>query len=480
MQTQLVVVGAGLAGLTAAARAAELGLRVVLVEAGTGEHYPCNSRFSGGILHAAYQDITLPPAELMQRMERAGLCDPVQAHAIADDAGRAFTWLRAQGARVAHFPHLKRGAWVLAPPRPMVTGLLDGGAWLGRGPDLTLRNLRAAATRRGCLFLEGTRGLELVMQDGRCSGLLAQGPQGPLRIDAPAVVLADGGFSGNHELFRRHIGPAPDKVLQRGAGTGRGDALRMGLAIGAATSALDRFYGHLLSVDALHNDRLWPYPQIDALAAAGLLVDGAGRRFLDEGLGGIYASNVLAGLPQPDGATVILDAAIWKALGRIGLVAPDPLLKKHGGTVFEAPDIRSLARLAKLDERALAQTVGDYNAALQASALHLLRPPRSSAKAAALPILQPPFMAIPVCAGITNTMGGLRVDAHGCVLDTRQQPIAGVYAAGAATGGLEGGPTVHYIGGLMKALVFGIRAAEHAARHSAATASNSQKETQPC
>jgi fumarate reductase flavoprotein subunit len=450
------------------------------MEAGTGEHYPCNSRFSGGILHAAYQDIMLPPGELMERMECSGLSDRPQAQAIADDAARAFMWLRAHGAKVAHFPHLKRGAWVLAPPRPMVTGLLGGAAWLGRGPDLALRSLRAAATRRDCLFLEGTRGQDILMEDGRCSGILALGPQGRLRIDAPAVVLADGGFSGNPELFRKHIGPAPEKVVQRGAGTGRGDALRMGLAIGAGTSALDRFYGHLLSVDALSNDRLWPYPQIDALAGAGLMVDRGGRRFLDEGLGGIHASNVLASLPEPDGATVILDSAIWKGLGRIGLVAPDPLLKKHGGTVFEAADIPTLARMAKLDEYTLAQTVDGYNAALRASAPHRLQPPRSVAKAAALPIARPPFMAIPVCSGITNTMGGLQVDAHGRVLDTQQHPIPGIYAAGAATGGLEGGPTVHYVGGLMKALVFGIRAAEHAAQRLSTIASRSQKETHPC
>ena len=120
MQADLVVMGGGLAGLTAATRAAELGLRVVLTEAGTGPHYPCNSRFAGGILHAAYQDIRLPADQLLQRMAKSGFCDPVQARAIAETAGRAFDWIRAHGARVAHFPQLRRGPWVLSPPRPMV------------------------------------------------------------------------------------------------------------------------------------------------------------------------------------------------------------------------------------------------------------------------------------------------------------------------------------------------------------------------
>lgn len=463
MDADLAVVGGGLAGLTAAARATELGLRVVLVEAGTGEHYPCNSRFSGGILHAAYQDITLPAAELMRRMEQSGVCDRVQAQAIADDAGRAFGWLRAHGVLVAHFPHLQRGAWALAPPRPMVTGFLEGGSWLGRGPDLALRRLRAGATQRGCVFLEGTRAEEIRREGDRVSGIVARDAHGAVRINAPHVLLADGGFSGDADLFRRHIGPAPERLVQRGAGTGRGDALRMALALGARTSPLDRFYGHLLSVDALRNGRLWPYPQIDALAAAGVMVDHAGRRFLDEGLGGIHASNALAALDEPDTTTVIIDTSIWNGLGRVGLVAPNPLLKVHGGTVHEARDLGALARAARLPEEALVQTVGEYNAALMESRLHDLRPARSTAKAAALPIVTAPFMAIPVCSGITNTMGGPQVDAQARVLDRENNPIAGLYAAGAATGGLEGGPQVHYVGGLMKALVLGLRAAEHAA-----------------
>jgi fumarate reductase flavoprotein subunit len=56
-------------------------------------------------------------------------------------------------------------------------------------------------------------------------------------------------------------------------------------------------------------------------------------------------------------------------------------------------------------------------------------------------------------------MGGLAVDQDGAVLDRNDKPIAGLYAAGGATGGLEGGASIGYVGGLIKA-VFGLRAAE--------------------
>ena len=79
-------------------------------------------------------------------------------------------------------------------------------------------------------------------------------------------------------------------------------------------------------------------------------------------------------------------------------------------------------------------------------------------------IIKPPFMAIPVCPGITYTMGGIATDRYSRVLDENNIPIPGLLAAGAATGGLEGGSRVAYIGGLMKSGVFGLIAAEQAAK----------------
>ena len=76
----------------------------------------------------------------------------------------------------------------------------------------------------------------------------------------------------------------------------------------------------------------------------------------------------------------------------------------------------------------------------------------------------PPFFAIPICAGITNTIGGIAIDGHGRVKRPDGSVIAGLYAAGGATGGLEGGGALGYVGGLIKACVFGLRVAEDAAR----------------
>jgi fumarate reductase flavoprotein subunit len=78
-------------------------------------------------------------------------------------------------------------------------------------------------------------------------------------------------------------------------------------------------------------------------------------------------------------------------------------------------------------------------------------------------IQAPPFRAAPVVAGITYTMGGVSIDGNARVLSIDDTPIEGFYAAGATTGGLEGGSGVGYVGGLSKSAVTGLLAAEHAA-----------------
>jgi fumarate reductase flavoprotein subunit len=74
----------------------------------------------------------------------------------------------------------------------------------------------------------------------------------------------------------------------------------------------------------------------------------------------------------------------------------------------------------------------------------------------------PPFRGIPVVAGVTFTLGGLRVDGSARVVDPSGAPIAGLYAAGGTMGGLHGGPRVGYAGGLLEAAVFGLLAGAHA------------------
>jgi fumarate reductase flavoprotein subunit len=461
LKRDLVVMGAGLAGLTAAVRARQLGLSVLVLDQGQGDRYLCNSRYSGGILHLAFQDIADDPASLQAAMSDAtnGFIVPELAELLARQALRSVHWLRDQGVRFIRNPQVSWQHWVLAPPRA-ITGGLD---WEGRGPDLALRTLLARLRDLGGEIQLDTRVEAALVRDGRCVGLRAVQSGRAVEFEAGAVLIADGGFQANLDLMKAHIAPQPSGVLQRGSGMSRGDGLRLAQEMGAATVGMEAFYGHLLVQEAFANPKLWPYPQVDEIACAGVVVDRNGARVADEGLGGVYLANQIAHRPDPLDCHVIFDATIWDVQGRQSRIPANPHLLRGGATLIEAPTLAALAERIGVSTQGLERTVADHNQAVAHASCAQLDPPRTVRKHAPSQIARAPFHAFPICAGITHTAGGLKIDALTRVLDQGGKPIAGLHAAGAAAGGIEGGPQAGYVGGLMKALVLGVVAAERVA-----------------
>ncbi len=469
LETDVAVVGAGIAGLTAANRAAQLGARVLVLEAGAEEHYACNSRIAAGVLNVAHTDPHSDPALLRNAiaLDTDGYATPALAEALATTVGRVMGWLRQEGARMVEVPIHGISRWMLAPPRSLSAGL----DWRGRGPDVLLRTLAGNLERRGGTLLLGARALELRIKRKTCTGVTVRQGEQTFGVTARSVVLADGGFQANAQLVQRFISTRPDCLTQRSAGTGRGDALIMAEAAGARLTDAGSFYGHLLARDSLANPGLWPYPTLDTLVGGAIMVDRRGRRFLDEGLGGIALSNALARSEDPLAATAIFDQAIWDGAGRAELVPPNPQLVAAGGTLLQAPDLAALAAAIAVPADNLQDTVARYNRAVLAGAGAALAPARTSGRmfgqsrgspkrVAPLPIAQPPFYAIPVVAGISYTMGGIEIDAQARVIARGGAPFPGLLGAGACTGGIEGGPLGGYVGGFLKAATLGLIAAE--------------------
>jgi fumarate reductase flavoprotein subunit len=463
-QNDVVIVGGGIAGLIAGRRAAQQGLRVAVLERGGDEHYACNS---GGIMHIAFHNIKESAAVLLSVIEAAtrGHAKPDLAYAFAENAGRVVDWLREEGIQFVSVGNSAYQQWTFAPPRPITPGL----DWKGRGADVMMHTLEENLKKSGGALLRETAADALIVDGGRITGVEVQHGGKTQRIGARAVVIADGGFQGNLELVRENISPQPSRIMQRGAATGVGDGLRMARAAGAATSELAPFYGHLLSRDAFKNDKVWPYPQCDELGVAGIVIDHRGERFVDEGRGGVYVANAIAHLDDPLSSCAIFDERVWQGPGKNARIPANPLLVNAGATVHSAPTLAALAALIGVSAEKLERTVREYNDAHAAGTLAKLEPARSSAPIPGnapiptLPIKEPPYYAVPLCAGITFTTGGIAIDAHARVLGASGEPIAGLYAAGSCTGGLEGGPGAHYLGGLMKAAAFGLIAAEHIA-----------------
>ena len=450
----VVVVGGGLAGLACANRCAEQGLKVALLERGAEQRYHCNSRYSMGFVNCAFEYILGDPAALRHAIDSQthNYADPELAHAFASNGGAAVRWLETQGVR------LIKGGWqgaqrvMLAPPVPNRMGL----NWPGRGGDTMVFRLGAKLLERGASLMRGVAARELMVENARCTGVVATRGEETLRISARAVLLADGGFQANLDLLKKFISARPERLLQRNAKTGKGDALLMAEAIGARLRGTERFYGHVQSLDALTNPALWPYPVVDHPMCAGITVNASGKRFANEGLGGVFMANAIAAQDDPRGAVGVFDQRIWETAGKNGARPANSLLEKGRATLHRSDTLQGLAERAGLPAEALAATVSAHNIAVESGKFDALDPPRSDNPAnRAQAIMVAPFYAVPVCAGITYTMGGVAIDGQCRVQHRDGGVIEALYAAGSTTGGHEGGPVAGYTGGLGKAATFG-------------------------
>jgi fumarate reductase flavoprotein subunit len=441
---------------------------VVVLERSPDPDYLCNSRLTGGAFHVCLSDIQSDGHELEAKINTAtaGATHPELARAIAADARRAVRWLQHHGVRFIKGGSEPHHNFVLSPPSLQRVGA----DWRGRGGDVLLRTLGALLKKSGGELLRGHRALELFVADARCTGVKGQMETGSFEVLARCTVIADGGFQCDPDLLRESISPMPDRVLQRNARSGLGDGLRMARAVGAKLSSMVGFYGHVMHRDAMTNDRLWPLPWMDNIATSAVVVAQDGKRFADEGRGGVFLANKIAALDDPLSATVIFDQQHWDGVGKSRFFPPNPHMERLGGRIVRAPTVEGLEKVMDLPVSTLVETVSLYNNAVNAGAVELLSPPRSAGTYKPTPISTAPFYGIPVCAGVTYTMGGLAIDEWSRALKQDGTPFEGLYAVGGSSGGLEGGESVGYVGGLAKAATTGLRAGEHILRTLGATA----------
>jgi len=255
VQHDVIVVGAGIAGLVAANRAAQLGKRVVVLEKSKDERYLCNSRYTYGTFHINFTDVGADEDVLFGKIEACseGFARKDLARAVAKDGRRLMQWLKSEGIDLVDLGGYQTN--VLAPPWREGFGL----NWRGYAGDVALARLEENLRQRQGRILRGMRACALKLVAGAIE-IETDAAAGAARFSAPAVVIADGGFQASFDMIRAHICAAPEKLLARNGGSATGDGLRMAQAVGAASTGLDRFYGHLHSRDAMRSSRLWPRP----------------------------------------------------------------------------------------------------------------------------------------------------------------------------------------------------------------------------
>jgi fumarate reductase flavoprotein subunit len=428
----IIIAGGGLAGLTAALRATELGAQVTLLEKGTGP--------GGSFLYSSGYIWSYVDLPTFRREAPGG--DAALQRLILERLGSDLAWLEgAGGVLLASETGNPLTFGARFDPECTVSALVDRLEATG-GEMLTFTALET--------LLENTA--------GRVTGVRVSSSGETHAADA--VILASGGFAGDPEMVGRHIIGGPGRMRVRAHPRSTGDGFRAALQKGALASAgLDEFYGRNLPAPPADfpPERFVEVSQLYGRYA--VAVNASGERYADESADWSETALTRATAHQPGlYAWYVLDARGLE--GRVRERTAKEMVemaKSTGGTVIEAVSLKELAdRLAErgVPREAFLRTLEEYNAAVAGGDPC---PPRSGQ---AWPLRVPPFVAVKVAPSITHTVGGLAVDAGCRVLrGTDKLPIPGLYAAGVEVGGVSVGG---YTSGLASALVFGGTAAESA------------------
>ena len=443
----LVVAGAG-GGLAGALRAAQLGLDVLVVE--RQEHFAAgnNTAMSTAMVPGAgsrFQreaGIEDSPDRFLDdvRAKTGGAADERIARALADVSARLVEWfaddLGLEIGLVTDFNYPGH-----AVPRSHTVP--------GRAGRVMLDDLvrRVRREDRIDLLVPATL-VDVLMGDEGVTGVVVETPNGREEIPCPAVLLATNGFGADTDLVRQHL-PAIADAVYHGSDGSRGDALRIGERLGAATGFLDAYQGHAALAHPAATLTGWA-----TVMHGGFLVDAAGQRFGDETTGySEYAEQVVRGAGGR--AWVVLDERIHEAC----LPFQDFRDTVESGAVRRADTAEELAAVCGIDADGLAATLGETQRLAAGEGQDRFGRTFWESPLAA------PFEAVHVRPALFHTQGGLLVDGHARVLDREDRPIPGLYASGGAAAGISGHGAAGYLAGngLLPAFGLALLAAEHVA-----------------
>lgn len=432
--------------MAAARHAQHLGLQVTVIEKGLEEGGLGNAVISGGLIHLAWEPPDAPFEDKRRRLdeETDGEIDPALADALADRSREIVPWLLEEGVEARQKTDAPYTKWTLHPYRRGTGRRLD---W-ELGPGRTLRRLHRSFKADGGKIRAGAAAGDLSRSGDSWRVTFSSGDGGG-ELEAPVVIVADGGFQANPEMLARYVGANAGLCLLRGTTTGTGDGLRMLLGVGAGARGLGRVYGHVVSRAALRSDELWPFPHLDELCLKGVIVDRYGDRWPLRGGTAVSLVTRLSRTDDPRGFSVVFDAELWDTAGRhdpFHMAAANPDLPARNGDIFEAPTLDGLAGLLGVGAGRLSRAVQEH-----------------AGEPGSRPLGGGPYFAAPMLPGITFTMGGAAIDAGAAVLDRDGERLRGLYAAGSTAGGVHGGPNGGYVGGLAVAATLGRIAADSAA-----------------
>ncbi|TLQ29088.1 flavocytochrome c [Lactiplantibacillus plantarum] len=435
----VVIIGSGGAGLTAAIQAHELGLNPVILEK-MSKIGGNTTRASSG-MNAAETNVQLHHhivdsfgdfyGETLKG--GGGMNNQALLKFFTEHSALAIDWLADHGIKLDDLT-ITGGMSVMRTHRPSSMAPIGG--------FLVTELLKQVAADQLPLFTD-VKVDELLVEAGKISGVKAITPDGAVTITAGAVLLATGGFGANKTLLGQYRDDLKNYQTTNQPGA-TGDGILLAQAIGAKLVDMDQVQVH----PTVQQDTDHAYLIGEAVRGEGaILVNNQGARFVNEL---DTRKNVTAAIDQlgGTGAYLIFDRGIRDRVKAVEFY-------DHIGLVKTGADLETLATATGLDAATLKQTVADWN---QAVANHN-DAAFNRTTGMDRDIAAGPFYSIHIAPAVHYTMGGIAINPATQVLNQDERPIAGLFAAGEVVGGLHGN---NRIGGnsIAETVIFGRQAGQ--------------------
>lgn len=439
METDIVVVAAGAAGLAAAVAAAQGGARVIALEKGST---------TGGT-----GNMGMGPLGIESRHTRLKQFKPTRdeafevfmnythwrvdaqlVRAYLNKSGDTIHWLEDLGVEfvepASYFPSAYPTWHLIKPatgkPGPMASATM-------------MRTLTERAKEMGVKILLQTPAQKLIKEDNRIVGVLAEDPAGEaVEIRSAAVIIATGGFGDNPKMIKKFTGYQFGKDLHSFRIPGmEGDGMRMAWEAGADRSemTMELIYGM--------PDVMTIGPELhEACRQPHLMVNLLGERFINEAIlpNTTFTGNAIS-IQKDRCAFLVFDDAIREIMEKdfdfLSVVFPFQRIADFrqkmqdamdGGYpyLFMADTIEELAEKSGIDHEGLQATVGTYNRFCEKGYDKLFNKDHRYLR----PIQTPPFYAAQFFPSAYGSLGGIKINAKTEVIDKNWKPLPGLYAAG--------------------------------------------------
>lgn len=443
-EADMVIIGAGGAGLTAAVQAKQDGVKNVIVLEKMPMTGGNTNRATGGLNAAGTKqqeekNITDSEQVMYDDTMKGGknLNNPELVKTLTEEAKTSVQWLTDLGADLSDVGKLG-GATNARAHRP------EGGEAVG--PEI-IKTLNDAAEKENVDVRVWNEATEIVLdKEGNVSGVKAKDKEGKeYTINTKAVLVTAGGFSANQEMVVKYNENLKGFATTNHAGA-TGEGITLSEKVGADFVDMDQIQTHPTVV---------PEKAVmvtEAVRGNGaILVNKDAKRFYNEMETRDNVSKAI--LDQKDKvAYLVFDDGLRKSLK-----ATEEYFNM--GLVVEGDSIEDLAKKVEMDATTLKETIDKYNKAVADK-----KDSEFGRNDLPLELKEGKFYAIPVTPAVHHTMGGLKINTNAEVLNKDGKAIPGLFAAGEVTGGVHG---ANRLGGnaLADIVTFGRIAAQSAEKY---------------